>query len=750
MPELSYVSADPGTGQIYMRGIAGGGGGFTGQQGAVAVYLNDQPISSPNGFVNWHMYDLNRVEVLPGPQGTLYGASSEAGTVRYITNVPDPSHFAGGYTTQINTINNGTLGGLAQGFINVPITEAIAARFVGWYERDSGFIDNVHQTITFANGTVIDNAPFVQKHYNPVTTEGGRAMFKFNIGDNWSINPTIQTQKTRWDGDFTQETWKALGDGTAIPSQLAVARFAPSTGDDSVTDYTLTVQGKIGNWDLTFSSGYAMRKYETYAEYVDYSLAYQQYEFGASAASSYYGCQIAPPGAKTTACWPSNPTMYDPRRNDYRNLSNELRISSPVEYPVRFVGGLYYDRNQAINYLQEPIPGLGLINPNYQVGYDKGITWKDTVYADYLESVFRDWAAYIQGNWDITKSLTATAGFRRFRYDNTIKGFYGYSAAYPLALFGSVHTSGEDKCSLFANGAYQLHGVAPCTDEDQESEGWGSTPYFSLAYKFTPDHMVYATFSKGFRPGGPNRTYGTVPYQPDYLTNYEIGWKTAWLDHHLIWNGSVYYEEWKNFQFSFTGANGIGVIANAGNAAVKGFDTKLQWAVGGGFSLTAAVTYTDSYLTTNYCSHLGSDGKPITTANCVGLGQPNPSVPLAFEGGRLQYSPLWKGFLQARYTHPLMNGTGFAQLDQTYQSFMWTNLEPRFQRAYGPVPAYGLTNISFGLDKDNWELELLVTNLFNRIALVDTTPELQAAAAIALFNPIAPTRLIGLQFSQNF
>ncbi len=115
---------------------------------------------------------------------------------------------------------------------------------------------------------------------------------------------------------------------------------------------------------------------------------------------------------------------------------------------------------------------------------------------------------------------------------------------------------------------------------DGQSEGFGSTPKFSLSYKFNPEALVYATFSRGFRPGGVNRNQGIPPFTPDYLTNYEIGWKTEWLDHHLIFNGAIYYEQWKNFQFGYIGEFGIGLIANAGNAEVKGAEGQLQWNVG--------------------------------------------------------------------------------------------------------------------------------------------------------------------------
>jgi iron complex outermembrane recepter protein len=745
MPQLQFQSSGvPGSTCVFMRGIYGCGGGFTGEQGAVAVYLDEQPITTPNGEVDWHFYDISRVEILPGPQGTLYGASSEAGTVRYITNKPDTSGFSASYTGQLNDIDHGTEGGIAEGFVNVPFGENIAVRLVGWYERDSGYINNVPQTINFANGTSINNAPYVQNHYDPKTTEGGRAMLTFKINDDWSINPTVQTQLGRYDGKFGTETWKDLiASPNPITGPLEIAQFNPETYFDSTVDYTLTVLGKIGNWNLTFASGYQKRHTGDYLEYVDYTLAYQQYE---TLAQAHYPPTGGYTGCSSSVCWPKNPEMFRIDGNSYQYISNELRIASPTDWPVHFIAGLYQDRSQALNFLDEPIPGLA---PSYQVGYGTNFVWNNTVYLDDLQSVFRDWAAYIQANWDITSQLTATAGFRRYRYDNTMEGFYGYSTGYATNVYGAPSgVSGQETCF----SAYRFNN-SPCTDIDQQSEAWGSVPLFTLSYKFDADHMVYGTFSKGYRPGGPNRTPGTLPYNSDYLTNYEIGVKTAWLDHHIIFNADVYYDDWKDYQFSFTGPNGIGVIANAGSAASKGFEGQLQWLIMQGLNLTANLVYTDSHLTANYCGQLNTvTGQPITSNPCAGPGITTPFPPKAPDGYPLPNVPLWKGFLSARYSFPFANGTAFVEGDQSYQSYVWSQQLPSENLVYGgQVPAYGLTNFSLGLDKNNWEAELLITNAWNRLAVTELNAELlRGAKYVADYNIDAPPRLIGIQFTQNF
>lgn len=731
LPQVSFTNNNPGHEQIYMRGIATGAAyAQSSSNQTVGVYLDDQPITTPNGPLDLHMYDIARVEVLPGPQGTLYGAESEAGTIRIITNQPDPSAFHAGYTAQLNTVYNGTLGGIAEGFVNLPVTSSMAVRLVGWYERDSGFINSVPQTTTFDNGFALSNAPYVQKHYNPVTTEGARAAFKFNINDDWSINPTLITQKTRYDGNSAAETWKDLAAAPAIPSTYSVANYSFVIGRDSFVDGVLTILGKIGNFNITYAGAYLTRDTYLPQDYLDYTLAYQQYEY----------------------LWPKNPEMYKSEADGYQVYSNELRLTSPTDYPVRFVAGLFQERQEALTNFQEPIPGL---NPFLWVGYGTPYLWPNMDYLALEQLVQRDWAAFAEVNWDLSSHLTATVGFRRFRYDNTLQGFSGFGLnaydvpppppLYPGGPPGPGGIIGQQTCITTT----PFHG-APCQDQNESAEGWGSTPKFNLSYKFDAAHLIYATFSRGFRPGGVQRLPGVAPFGPDYLTNYEIGWKTAWLDQHLIFNGALYYEQWKNFQFGFTGQFGLGVTANAGDAEVKGVEGELHWQATRGLNLTASLAYNDSYLTENYCGVLAPDGKPITSSPCAGPGITTPFAPKAPAGQKLPYTSVWKTFVSARYSFPFAKGTAFVEGDQIYQSEMWTNLENEFRQAYGPIPAYGVTNFSLGLDRNNWDLQLLVKNAFNRYAVSDNTSEDTPATSIALYRNIITPRLIGLQFSQQF
>jgi len=679
------------------------------------MYLDNQPISTSTGDLDLHMYDINRIEVLPGPQGTLYGAESEAGTIRIITNQPDTKAFDAGYTEQLNSVANGGLGDIAEGFVNLPISSSVAARLVGWFDRQSGFIDNVHQTITFDNGSQLNNAPLVEKDYNPVTTEGGRAAFLWNINDNWSVESKFNAQRKFWDGEFAEEVWKDAAAGTPVPVGLDNAQFAHDRGNDSITDSALTVLGKIGNFDLTYTTGYIKQNDTGYGEYVDYTLAYQQYE----------------------SFWPEPPLMVAYTRDVSETVSNELRVNSPSDYPVRFTAGLFQERQLTNDVLNEPIKGIPAFD---EVGYGSATPWNDTWWLTYNQRVDGNVAGYIQANFDITSHLTGTIGYRRFTYDNTMEGFNGFSLN---AFGGGPGLPGQNSCITTT----PFH-AAPCLDESAAAKGSGSVPLFTLSYKLGAD-LFYATFSKGFRPGGVNRVIGTPEFRPDYLTNYELGWKTSWFENRMTFDGAVYYETWKNYQFSFDTSYSLPEVANAGDAAVKGVSGNLQWLVGHGLTIGASLAYNDAYLTENYCGALNAQGEPITSNPCVVPGEA-PFVPLASAGQKLPYTALWKGFLTARYNFPLLGNVGFVEADQSYQTAIFPSLLTVDNEEEGQEPAFGLTNFSIGMDKGNLQVELLVKNAFNRIYPTDYSLENQADANIVVYRNIGTPRLIALQVSQQF
>src|SRR3984957_8645189 len=218
LPSVSIKTTGPGQGKVYMRGVSSGGDlVHDGSAPSVGVYLDEQPVTTIQGVLDVHIYDIARVEALAGPQGTLYGASSEAGTLRIITNKPEFEVLKGAYDIQANDVAHGRPGYSAEGYINIPIGSAAAIRMVGWYKKDGGYIDNVPGSLTYpatyANGApgapfTINNGPTpsnpapnthyfgtAKNDYNDVETFGARAALRIALGDHWTVTPTVQGQE---------------------------------------------------------------------------------------------------------------------------------------------------------------------------------------------------------------------------------------------------------------------------------------------------------------------------------------------------------------------------------------------------------------------------------------------------------------------------------------------------------------------------------------------------------------------------
>ncbi len=346
MPTVSFQTAGPGFSHAYMRGVAANNNiNHSGPQPSVGVYLDEQPVTTIDGELDVHIYDIERVEALAGPQGTLYGASSQAGTIRIITNKPDVNKFSASYDLGVDTVSHGGIGYVAEGMVNLPISSTEALRVVVWDEKAAGFINNIPGTITWpTSGIVANNNGVAKKDYNDVETKGGRAALKLLLSDSWTVTPMVMGQIQDSNGVFGYNP--ALGD-------LNVEHFLPEHDHDTWVQSALTIEGKIGNWDLTYAGGYLNRNVHTTSDYTDYSFFYDK----AYGSGNYYrdnnGNLI-------------NPDQEIIGRDNYTKNSQELRFASPKDNAFRFVGGLFYQR-QVHEILQDYyIAGLQASRPRHR------------------------------------------------------------------------------------------------------------------------------------------------------------------------------------------------------------------------------------------------------------------------------------------------------------------------------------------------------------------------------------------------
>ena len=675
LPSVSFQSFGPGQSQIYFRGVSSGGDGLhIGPAPATGLYLDEVPVSTIAGSVDLHVYDISRIEALSGPQGTLFGASSLSGTLRLITNKPSTAGFEGGADLQVNKFGKGEFGGSLEGFMNFPLSDNAALRLVGFYRRDGGYIDNIPGSRTFTlddgdptTNLTVNNAALVEKDFNDVKTFGGRAALKVDLDDNWTVTPSVIYQNQKTSGPFLYDPRK--GD-------LVVTDFQETRNKDRWFQAALTVEGKIGNWDMVYSGGYFERKVNSSADYSYYSVAYDTY-------GSYYTNFPKAGGGFL------DPSQYVFSGDKYTKQTHELRFVSPVENRFRVTAGLFYQRQTDAIEANYDIRGLSTIPtpPNANL-VPVGAAYGDTVFLTRIDRKDRDLAAFAEASFDITETVKLTAGIRGFEAKSSLFGFSGFNRNALAAI--CLPTTATNR---------------PCDNVDKKYKETGETHKVNLSWQATPEKMLYATYSTGFRPGGNNRRPGILPFTSDTLSNYELGWKTSWLDRKLRINGAVFYEEWKDLQFGLVpvGNNGVTNTYNAGDARIYGIEGDFALSLGS-LTLSGSGTYIDAKLTTDFC-------QVDATGNIVCVTGVAPAAP---KGTRLPVQPKFKGSLTARYEFPISSYDAFVQSSLSYQGGTRTFLTDADFAAVGATRGFSTFDFSAGTSFGDWTVEAFIQNAFDK------------------------------------
>jgi iron complex outermembrane receptor protein len=747
LPTVAYQTFGPGFAQVYMRGVASGGdGNHSGSLPSVGVYLDEQPITTIQGALDVQPYDVARVEALAGPQGTLYGASSQSGTLRIITNKPDASEFAAGYDLEGSTMTDGGDGYLAQGFVNIPLSQRAAVRLVGWKRHDPGFIDNVFVERTFPSSVEtglapINNAGREKEDYNDADTTGARAALKLDLNDNWTVTPQFMAQEQKTRGTFGFD--RTLG-------ELKVGHKYPEKSKDRWYQAALTVEGKVANLDITYAGGYLNRKVDTESDYSDYSYWYDVAYYALhNEAPDYYGLF-------GTYFYDDDGNFIDfsqyiQGKDRYSRWTHELRIATPAENRLRFVGGVFTQRQV------HDIEQRYLINDLTSQLEVTG--WPDTLWLTEQERIDRDNAIFGELTYDITDKLTVTGGVRYFQAENSLEGFFGFSDD-----FSGSGRHGETLCSLVAGDDrfdtsswepfVNQTGTAPCKNMDRRVDEKDTIGKINLSYKFNDDRMVYTTWSRGYRPGGINRVGTVPPYLSDFLTNYEVGWKTTWAGNRFRWNGALFTQKWEDFQFSFLGQNGLTIIRNANQARINGLEMDATWAVGGGLVFNAGIAYIDSELTEDYCGLADPiTSKPVTSCP-EGVVDPvfgEFQGPQAPKGTELPVSPKVKGNVTARYEFQLGNFDAHLQGALVYAGKRWADLRVAEREIIGRLDSYSIVDFAAGIDNGTYSFELFVGNAFDELG--EVTRFAQCAEQVCGFQTYTvttPPRTFGLRFGQKF
>jgi iron complex outermembrane receptor protein len=799
LPAVTAHGVGPGQNNIYVRGLATAaagiqGAGYLGGFPNVAIYLDEQSVQLPNRNLDVYAADLDRIEVLEGPQGTLFGAGAQAGVVRYITNKPkldvtEAMVSAGGATAA-----RGAQSGNINATINIPlIAEHLAARAVLYDERRGGYITNIPATfaraktdlgiVTYeggkvpANSVAIDNFNIAGRDINPVTYQGVRAEVLYRLDENWSALLAQSYQSIDTQGVFAEMAANSLGQPQP---DLSVQLFNPSYNKDRFENTAVTIDGRIADLTLVYAGAYLVRNVEQVQDYTAYSRG---------AYADYYQCAnptaySAHPNPAAARCFTPSSTWRDIERNTH--LTQELRLSTPDGWRIRGIGGAFYEdyrvHDQLDWFYRTALPYFNPIGP--PTGYytptgafasepatsnDPNVRPLDDGFFDDITRGYSQKAAYASVDYElIPMKLTLTAGTRYSRTETwevgSSVGSYGCGLIkYPNAPNPCVNGRNQEFTNLNAENL------------DQTYSGFRSRA--NLSWKMTGDALVYYTWSQGFRAGGFNRNascgcgspfmpgpywneaqarqnggwYPGLAFAPDTLTNNEVGWKTTWYDRRVQWDGTIYQEDWDHAQISLwaPGVVDSGLFINGGNYRVRGVESSLVGRLTSELSIEAGGAWNHSELV-KQVPFFWTNGKPIDFSTLETLN--NMQVPdlRGVLGSPLAGAAPLQGNIRARYDWALNGYGAFGQIGATYQSHSLSTTDQLTHDLQGnstayELPAFTTLDGALGVAKGTWVGQVYGENL------ADTRAQLfanysQYYKAITVNRP----RTIGLRFSYKF
>ena len=697
-PNVTFGSNGPGQGAIFMRGLSAG---FAGEQSAgsiggfpnVGLYLDDQSMQFPSHNADVYVADIERVEVLEGPQGTLFGGGSEAGAVRYITAKPKFDKWEG----KIEGSFGGTAGGAPNAafnaMVNIPLaTDKVALRAVIYDDHHGGYINNVYSTYTRmntdlgngylaqpgnatvpttqqANNGQYNNANLVKKNSNPVDYIGGRVELAWNIAPDWNFLVTESYQKLDTSGSFATQAYSY---DYAPLKGLSSTLFEPQNSSDSYWNTAWTLDGKIGDFKIIYTGAYMARHISQQGDYTAYSR---------TGGGTFYECTggYTGWGALGSPAYCNSPDAYWTEKTRTTHQSHEVRITTPGDKRIRAIIGAYYENfkiQDDSDWDYRTIPGCTAANTTNCVGTVgpapgsvtniPGQRNSAVAFGEDTQRGYKQFAFFGSADFDILPTLTLTGGTRYYNY-----------AEYET---GSEYYTTTGGCYQVVTCANTYYPGTPYTPTSENLSGFGMNSRYHgfkskgvLTWKPQPHTLAYALFSQGFRPGlfnrgpsaraddpvAPHGPQLLVPaaIAPDTLTNWEIGLKTDLLDHKVQLNLSGYYMVWNNVQTGFFNpASGFGNTAfgiTGPSYHIKGVEAQVVARPMAGLSVQGSATYNDSKQSSAPC-FIGNIPGTSSYGSCItGVysgGKVNPvTSPFGVIGAVTPFSPHVQANIRGRY-----------------------------------------------------------------------------------------------------
>jgi len=682
------------------------------------MYLDEMPMTMSTTQLDPRMVDIERVESLPGPQGTLFGSSSQAGTLRVVTNKPRLDAFSAEVSAEVKSTQDGEESYDISAHVNIPVSDNFAIRLVAYDVKEGGYIDNVYSTaphslcapgapcdLDFAawgavdqqgylNSATPDNAGLEEENFNDYEVSGARMSALWNINEDWSALVTLMHQDSLTTGVWSSDT--ALGD-------YKVARFSEEWRKDKWTTYALTVTGDLGFAQISNSFGYADPGYN---------------------GGIYRSLQEA------------------------ERITNELRLTSTTDSRFQWMIGAFYENNKDGWDDRGEIPNLDTTKHwRYtqwrtcdlaDQGYDVACPAAELNNVWYTDSYARDItqiSAFGELNYALTDDLEATFGFRWFEYDRYVVNDQQWPPGLPVE---AILLDGE--------GAFIEDGKADDTSFK-----------FALSYALDDNKLVYGLYSQGFRLGGRNNPKAVrvnfVPanYEPDQLNNYELGMKTEWFDNRLQINATLFHMVWDDIQLTLGSADGglwwLTGSDNGGGGENTGVEMDVQWQATNNLKLSGNL-----YV-----------GDPEYTADYVTL----EGVTEMHAGTRMPDSAKEKYTIAVDYTfRDVIGGDLWLRWDTYYQgpmfSALWRADEANPANEYyepgnkEDVDSFTKSNFQIGYDRETWNARLMVRNVTNERANTFTGSgtgyygDFWGHTGFGDSNNLARPRTVSLKFTKHF
>ena len=755
LPGVTAGGSGPGQNTIYIRGLASTTpnlttAGVAGLAPNVAFYLDEQPLAQPGRNLDVYAADINRVEVLPGPQGTLFGASSQAGTVRMITNEPVIGEFQASTTFGTSFTENGEMSNSAVAMINLPVSDNFALRGVVYVDNQGGYIDNVQGTrsvresarfrsegtvrsngiavnsnrtgfqstanLTGVNFIEADNSALVEEDFNDTTYQGFRVSGLWDINNDWSLRVTHSQQRLETDGVFFSDP--TLDD-------LEIQRYEQDTMEDSFHNTAWTLEGRLGMLEAVYTGAYTDRQTDQSVDYSDYLFVGQYLP--------YYICDgsVSYPGAADPSGTCQAPNLFVNSSTNTTVFTQELRFNTPEDRRIRATFGGFYSDLQLDERNDFTYPGSVNVDLWGQAGFsdnfpfttgytsDAGPFPAGVIFRNDVRRTDQQMGFFGEATLDVSDQFALTVGTRYYDIEVDLDG--SANSSFCNGFQSDANAFGTDISDLYnGDGAVTFRGS--CNTANHITYTDPNTPgipasvaaalgapdaartdgfIFKATGQWTPrDGMLfYATYSEGFRPGLLNRPGGaagpngyTVPFalESDEVSNYEFGWKLDLFDNQLRFNGNTFFVDIQQLQTTIfdPSITNLFFSDNAANAEIRGLEGDVTWAPSAnpGLTVTGAFSFLDTEIT-----------EVLTPTNDV------------LVGSELAFAPSFQGNIRARYEWDLDNGMMAHIMPQLVISDESVSDVIEINKV--DLDGYVMAHFSAGLSRDSWSVEAYAQNL---------------------------------------